>query len=49
MVTAQIGRGKVFAVGDPWIYNEYVDGRKLPTDFDNYKAMEDLSNWALGN
>jgi unsaturated rhamnogalacturonyl hydrolase len=47
MVTAKIGKGKVFAVGDPWIYNEYVDGRKLPADFDNYKAMNDLSNWAL--
>lgn len=47
MITARIGKGKVFAVGDPWIYNEYVDGRKLPADFDNYKAMNDLSNWAL--
>lgn len=47
MVTAKIGKGKVFAVGDPWIYNEYVDGRKLPADFENYKAMNDLSNWAL--
>lgn len=48
MVTATLGKGKVFAVGDPWIYNEYVDGRKLPADFENYKAMEDLTNWALG-
>lgn len=47
MVTARIGKGKVFAVGDPWIYNEYVDGRKLPDDFDNYKAMNDLTRWML--
>jgi len=47
MVTAKVGKGKVFAVGDPWIYNEYVDGRKLPADFENYKAMQDLTRWVL--
>src|SRR5262249_47859444 len=30
MATAKLGKGTVFAVGDPWFYNEYVDGRKLP-------------------
>ena len=25
---ARYGKGTVFAIGDPWIYNEYVDGRK---------------------
>jgi unsaturated rhamnogalacturonyl hydrolase len=25
MALAQAGKGKVFAVGDPWVYNEYVD------------------------
>ncbi|MFN2440849.1 MAG: pectinesterase family protein, partial [Chitinophagaceae bacterium] len=39
------GKGAVFAIGDPWLYNEYVDGRKLPNDFDNYKAAEDLVKW----
>src|SRR5579875_2709222 len=34
----KMGKGTVFAVGDPWFYNEYLDGRKLPADFDNYKA-----------
>lgn len=48
MVEASHGKGKVFAVGDPWIYNEYVDGRKLPADFENFKAMDDLSKWILG-
>jgi unsaturated rhamnogalacturonyl hydrolase len=47
MATAQLGRGTVFAVGDPWLYNEYVDGRKLPPDFENFKAAQDLSNWLL--
>ena len=47
MVTARIGKGKVFAVGDPWIYNEYTDGRKLPASFQNFEAMKDLTNWIL--
>ncbi|MBC8033879.1 MAG: glycoside hydrolase family 88 protein [Chitinophagaceae bacterium] len=43
---AVIGKGTVFVVGDPWLYNEYIDGRKLPAEFDNYKAAEDLVKWA---
>src|SRR5215213_2946082 len=48
MAVAKYGRGTVFAVGDPWLYNEYVDGRKLPPEFDNFKAAKDLSAWLLG-
>ena len=44
--TARYGKGAVFAVGDPWFYNEYVNGR-LPADFDNNHAAEDLAEWAL--
>jgi unsaturated rhamnogalacturonyl hydrolase len=47
IATANFGKGAVFAVGDPWLYNEYTDGRKLPADFDNFKAMEDLTRWTL--
>jgi len=47
MATARFGRGTVFALGDPWLYNEYVDGRKLPAEFENYKAAQDLSRWLL--
>ena len=43
--TARFGKGRVFVVGDPWLYNEYTDGRKLPSDFDNFKAAEDLVRW----
>ena len=39
--------GTVFAVGDPWLYNEYVDGRKLPAEYENFKAANDLVKWAL--
>lgn len=48
MAVSKVGKGTVFAVGDPWLYNEYTDGRKLPTDFDNFKAANDLAKWAIG-
>ncbi|GGH19574.1 glycoside hydrolase family 88 protein [Sphingobacterium alkalisoli] len=41
------GKGKVFAVGDPWLYNEYTDGRKLPKEFENFKAAKELAKWLL--
>jgi len=47
MAVAKLGRGTVFAVGDPWLYNEYVDGRKLPPEFDNGKAAKDLARWLI--
>jgi unsaturated rhamnogalacturonyl hydrolase len=49
MATVKYGKGTVFALGDPWIYNEYVDGRRLPAEFENYKAARDLSKWLLAN
>lgn len=48
IATARLGKGKVIAVGDPWLYNEYIDGRKLPAIYENYKAAEDLVKWLLG-
>ncbi len=47
MAVAKFGKGTVFALGDPWLYNEYVDGRKLPPEFDNYKAAQDLTKWLI--
>jgi unsaturated rhamnogalacturonyl hydrolase len=47
MAVAKHGRGTVFALGDPWLYNEYVDGRRLPSEYDNYKAAKDLAGWLL--
>lgn len=47
MAVTPAGRGTVFALGDPWLYNEYVDGRKLPAEFDNYKAAKDLVKWLI--
>jgi unsaturated rhamnogalacturonyl hydrolase len=47
MAVAKYGKGNVFVLGDPWLYNEYTDGRKLPRDFENYKAAEDLVQWLI--
>lgn len=48
MATANHGKGIVFVIGDPWLYNEYVDGRRLPAEYENFKAAQDLSRWLIG-
>ena len=45
--TAKYGKGTVFAVGDPWIYNEYLDGRKIPAEYENFTAANELVEWLL--
>jgi len=47
--TAKYGKGCVFAVGDPWLYNEYTDGRKIPAEFENFTAANELVQWLLKN
>lgn len=43
---AKYGKGTVFAVGDPWLYNEYNNGR-LPAGFENEKAANDVAQWLI--
>jgi len=47
IATAKYGKGMVIAVPDPWIYNEYTDGRKPPPPFNNYAAGDDLVRWLV--
>ncbi|WP_345223962.1 glycoside hydrolase family 88 protein [Hymenobacter koreensis] len=47
IATAQLGKGTVLAVGDPWLYNEYNDGRKIPAEYQNFQAGNDLATWLL--
>jgi unsaturated rhamnogalacturonyl hydrolase len=47
MATAGYGKGTVFAVVDPWLYNEYTDGRKLPPEYDNLRGAQALVGWLL--
>ncbi|RDB02905.1 glycoside hydrolase family 88 protein [Runella aurantiaca] len=44
---AKVGKGTVFAVGDPWLYNEYTDGRRIPVVYENFSAAKDLATWLL--
>ena len=48
MAVSKYGKGSVFAVVDPWIYNEYVDRRnRLPVEYDGFAAAIDLAGWAV--
>ncbi|HEX4032481.1 MAG TPA: glycoside hydrolase family 88 protein [Terracidiphilus sp.] len=47
MAAAKYGRGTVYAVVDPWLYNEYTNGLKLPAVYDNYAAGKELARWVL--
>ncbi len=47
MALSGLGEGYVFAVGDPWIYNEYMDHRRLPMEYQNYEAAYNLFEWLL--
>ena len=47
MASASIGKGMVFAAGDPWLYNEYIDARRLPAEYENTQAGKNLFNWLL--
>jgi len=48
MAENKFGKGYVFAIGDPWIYNEYIDHDRLPVSFENRKAAENLTDLLLG-
>lgn len=47
MAVAKYGKGTVFAVGDPWFYNEYVDGRKIPAEYQNFTAAQEFVKWLV--
>ncbi len=48
IATVKHGKGTVFILSDPWLYNEYVDGRKMNGLFQNHEAAKELSAWLLG-
>jgi unsaturated rhamnogalacturonyl hydrolase len=51
MAMAKYGRGTVFATVDPWLYNEYTDGRRNPAiygQFDNFAGGQEVVRWLLG-
>lgn len=43
---AKVGKGTVVVVGDPWFYNEYINGRLGNNNgWDNDKAADDFTKW----
>jgi unsaturated rhamnogalacturonyl hydrolase len=47
MAVSQSGKGIVYANVDPWIYNEYTDGRKNPLNEDNFAGGQELTRWIV--
>lgn len=47
IAVAEYGKGTVFALTDPWLYNEYTDGLKLPEEFQNYQGGKEFARWLL--
>jgi len=41
MAVAPFGKGRALALGDPWLYNEYIH------TLDNYRIAENLFRWLL--
>ena len=49
MAESKVGKGLVVAIGDPWIYNEYIDHKMLPEDFENLKAATNFTEYLTRN
>jgi unsaturated rhamnogalacturonyl hydrolase len=47
MAMARYGKGTVYAMVDPWFYNEYTNGLKLPPKYENYAAGKAVARWLL--
>jgi unsaturated rhamnogalacturonyl hydrolase len=47
MARVKFGKGVVIAFVDPWLYNEYTDGRKLPPPYDNFAGGKEYVRWLL--
>lgn len=41
------GKGKVIAVVDPWLYNEYIHHKRLPESFQNKKAAYNMVEYLI--
>ena len=47
MAVASVGRGTVLTIANPWLSNQYVDGRSVIPASDNLAAAIDLAGWLL--
>ena len=46
IAVSHVGKGVVLGVVDPWIYNEYADGRKMG-QYRGFEAAQDIAAWAV--
>jgi unsaturated rhamnogalacturonyl hydrolase len=46
IAVSHVGKGTMFAVVDPWFYNEYADGRKMG-QYKGFEAAQDVAAWAV--
>ena len=49
MAESHAGKGMVFAIGDPWLYNEYMDNSRLLLGYENYPAAVSFVRWICEN
>jgi unsaturated rhamnogalacturonyl hydrolase len=47
MAESHYGKGLVFVVGDPWVYNEYIDVTAPGLPIQNRQAAVNLARWLL--
>lgn len=47
MAKATYGKGTVFALGDPWIYNEYIVNFRLNDQYQNGLAASEFTDWLI--
>lgn len=47
MASVKYGKGTVFAIGDPWIYNEYIVNDRLSAEFQNSLAAKEFTDWLI--
>jgi lysophospholipase L1-like esterase len=45
IAVSRIGSGTVVAIGDPWLYNEYLDNRRVPAGYENAAAAQSAARW----
>ena len=46
IAVSHLGKGTVLGVVDPWLYNEYADGRKMG-QYHGFEAAQDVAAWAV--
>jgi len=47
MATSRMGKGRVLVIGDPWLYNEYIDFVPPGSSVENHRAAVNLVRWLL--